>query len=80
MTAQKREEKLLEVPIAISAVTDQAMIDAGAAQLADFLQSSPGVGIIDDQSGTQQIQIRGVSSTYGNATVGYYLDDWGRLN
>jgi outer membrane receptor protein involved in Fe transport len=75
VTAQKREERLLEVPIAISAITGQALADAGAVQLADFLESSPGVGIVDDQSGTQTIQIRGISSTFGNATVGYYLDE-----
>ncbi len=75
VTAQKREERLLDVPIAISAITGQALLDSGASQLADFLESTPGVGIVDDQRGTQNIQIRGISSTYGNATVGYYLDE-----
>lgn len=75
VTAQKREESLLRVPIAISAVTAKTLEDTGAEQLADFLQGSPGVGIIDDGSGTQTIQIRGINSTYGNAPVGYYLDE-----
>lgn len=75
VTAQKREERLLDVPIAISAITSKAMEDSGAAQLADFLESAPGVGIVDDGSGTQNIQIRGINSTYGNAPVGYYLDE-----
>ena len=46
VTAQKRDERLMDVPIAISAFTNDAMIDAGAAQLADFLQTAPGVGIV----------------------------------
>jgi len=75
VTAQKREERLLDVPIAISAITSKTLVDSGAAQLADFLESAPGVGIIDDESGTQNIQIRGINSTYGNAPVGYYLDE-----
>ncbi len=75
VTAQKREERLLEVPIAISAFTNQNLVDSGASQLADFLERAPGVGIVDNQSGTQTIQVRGISSTYGNATVGYYLDE-----
>ena len=75
VTAQKREERLLDVPIAISAFTDDALTDAGAVQLADFLQTAPGVGIVDNQSGTQNIQIRGVNSTFGDAPVGYYLDE-----
>ena len=62
VTAQKREERLMDVPIAISAFTNEAMIDSGAAQLADFLQTAPGVGIVDNQSGSQNIQIRGVNS------------------
>ncbi len=75
VTAQKREERLLDVPIAISAFTNAALVDTGAAQLADFLESAPGVGIVDSQNGTQSIQIRGINSTYGNAPVGYYLDE-----
>ncbi len=75
VTAQKREERLLDVPIAISAYTAGALSDAGASQLADFIASAPGVGIVDNESGTQTVQIRGISSTFGNATVGYYLDE-----
>jgi iron complex outermembrane receptor protein len=75
VTAQKRAERILDVPIAISAISDETLRDTGATQLSDFLESSPGVGIVDDGSGTQQIQIRGISSTYGNAPVGYYLDE-----
>lgn len=75
VTAQKREERLSDVPIAISAFTNTALIDIGANQLADFLQTAPGVGIVDNQSGTQNIQIRGINSTFGNAPIGYYLDE-----
>jgi outer membrane receptor protein involved in Fe transport len=75
VTAQRRAENVLEVPIAISVFNSESLRDTGAAQLADFLQSAPGVGIVDDQSGTQNVQIRGINSTYGNAPVGYYLDE-----
>ncbi|RPH97389.1 MAG: TonB-dependent receptor [Lysobacterales bacterium] len=75
VTAQKRDERLIDVPISITAFTNTMMVDTGAAQLADFLQTAPGVSIVDSQSGTQNIQIRGINSTYGNALVGYYLDE-----
>ncbi len=75
VTAQKREQRLLDVPIAISAVTSANMQDAGSAQLADFLQAAPGVGIVDDNSGLQFIHIRGINSTFGNAPIGFYLDE-----
>lgn len=75
VTAQRREEALMDVPISISAFTDDALFDAGADSLADFLQTAPGVGIVDGQSGTQNIQIRGINSVAGNSPVGYYLDE-----
>lgn len=75
VTAQKREERLMDVPISISAFTQGALYDAGADSLADFLQTAPGVGIVDGQSGTQNIQIRGINSVAGNSPVGYYLDE-----
>jgi outer membrane receptor protein involved in Fe transport len=75
VTAQKRDERLVDVPISLTAFTNSMLVDSGASQLADFLQSAPGVGIIDNQSGQQNIQIRGINSTYGNAVVGYYLDE-----
>ena len=75
VTAQKRSERLIDVPIAIAAFSDQALADTGAAQLSDFLQTAPGVGIVDNRNGTQNIQIRGINSVYGNAPIGYYLDE-----
>ncbi len=75
VTAQKRDERLVDVPIALTAFTSAMLADTGAAQLSDFLQSAPGVGIVDNQSGQQNIQIRGINSTFGNAVVGYYLDE-----
>lgn len=65
----------MDVPISISAFTDSALSDIGATGLADFLQTAPGVGIVDNQSGTQNIQIRGINSVAGNSPVGYYLDE-----
>ncbi len=75
VTAQKRDQRLLDVPISMTAFTSGMLEDTGAAQLSDFLQTAPGVGIIDSESGTQNIQIRGINSIYGNAVVGYYLDE-----
>ena len=70
VTAQKRTERLIDVPLSITAFSGQSIVDSGAVQLSDFIQTAPGVGIVDDQSGTQNIQIRGINSTFGNAPVG----------
>jgi iron complex outermembrane receptor protein len=75
VTAQKREERLLDVPIAISAFSGARLEATGASQLSDFLATAPGVGIVDSGDGTQSIQIRGISAFAGDATVGFYMDE-----
>jgi iron complex outermembrane receptor protein len=75
VTATKRAERILDVPQSITAFTSDRMRERGSVQLADFLQAAPGVSIVDTQSGTQNIQIRGINSTFGDAPIGYYLDE-----
>ncbi len=76
VTAQKRTERAIDVPLSISAFTNESMMDAGVSQLADFLESAPGVGAVDSGGPTQQaIQIRGINSVIGDAPIGYYLDE-----
>lgn len=75
VTATKRAERILDVPQSITAFTSARMREQGSVQLADFLQAAPGVSIVDTQAGTQNIQIRGINSTFGDAPIGYYLDE-----
>ncbi|MFC4311953.1 TonB-dependent receptor domain-containing protein [Steroidobacter flavus] len=75
VTATKRAERILDVPQSITAFTNDRMREQGAVQLADFLQAAPGVSVVDTQAGTQSIQIRGINSTFGDAPIGYYLDE-----
>jgi outer membrane receptor protein involved in Fe transport len=76
VTARKREERAIDVPIAVTAVSGAALEKRGAANLADFLQEVPGVGIYDGGSalGTK-ITIRGISTSLGANENGFYLDD-----
>jgi iron complex outermembrane receptor protein len=75
VTALKREQSLMETPIAVSAFTGDWLEEIGASDLADFLQSAPGTSIVDSSNGDQSISIRGISSLYGDSPVGYYLDE-----
>ena len=75
VTAQKRSERLIDVPISMAAITERAMRDAGASQLGEVLGTVPGVSLVDSGSGSQNINIRGINSVYGNSPVGYYLDE-----
>jgi iron complex outermembrane recepter protein len=76
VTALKRGESAIsDTPIAISAFSGDSLERQGADALSDFLQTAPGAGIIETQTGTNIIQIRGISAQIGDATVGFYLDD-----
>ncbi|WP_232494689.1 TonB-dependent receptor [Novosphingobium kaempferiae] len=76
VTARKREERAIDVPIAVTAISGATLEKRGARNLADFLQEAPGVGIYDGGSalGTK-ITIRGISTSLGANENGFYLDD-----
>lgn len=76
VTAQKREQTLLEVPAAVQAFTGAQLESAGIADLKDLIRSIPGASEGRSTSaGTRSFQIRGVTSLYGDSTVGYFLDE-----
>ena len=75
VTARKREERSIDVPIAITAVSGETLEQRGVRNIAEFLQEAPGVGIYDRGDGISKVTIRGVSTSLGANENGYYLDD-----
>src|ERR1700728_1012702 len=75
VTAQKREERLQDVPLSITALSDQTMERMGIQSLADIGRSVPGLNIVTIGPGQNEIIIRGISSAGGIPTTGFYLDD-----
>ena len=77
VTAQKREQRLLDVPLAIQAISGADLEAAGDTQLNDVVKEIPGAASVSRSGpGYETISIRGISSgTTGDATVGYYIDD-----
>ena len=79
VTAQKREERLKEVPLAITAVTSEDLERSGANALRDVVSLTPSVTFSQSQGPVQSnIAIRGVGSSGGVAglepSVGVYVD------
>jgi outer membrane receptor protein involved in Fe transport len=76
VTATKREEKLKDVPIAISVLTGTQLTEQHIQDVEDLSRAVPGL-TFSTQGGDGQdtISIRGVSSNVGSQTVGIYLDD-----
>ncbi len=73
VTSTRREESLSKVPISVTAMTQEDMDTKGVKDIADIVRFTPGIAI--DNSGTNNISIRGISSTGGAGTTGIYIDD-----
>lgn len=75
VTAQKREQRLQEVPAAISAVTGATLSDMGAQSFTDYARSIPGLTFQDAGAGRQIPTIRGINPSAGAPAVAYYIDE-----
>src|ERR1700691_5267670 len=73
VTATRKEESLSKVPISVTALTSEMMDVRGIKDFQDVARFTPGVQI--DNTGTNNIAIRGIASTGGAGTTGIYLDD-----
>ncbi len=73
VTATRHEESLSKVPISVTALTQEAMDIRGIKDIQDVARFTPGVRI--DNTGTNNISIRGISSSGGAGTTGIYIDD-----
>ncbi len=76
VTARKRDERLQDVPAAVSAFTELAIEDAGIERAADFLQLTPNVTFASSESvGVNFLTIRGVSQVRnGESPVAVVVD------
>ncbi|MFC4314165.1 TonB-dependent receptor [Steroidobacter flavus] len=75
VTARKRDERQLDVPIAMNAVTGDQIEAMGLRNVVDVINTTPGATSIDNGGGFTQVQIRGVSSSLGGNDNGYYVDE-----
>jgi len=73
VTATRREESISKVPISITAFSQDSLDQRGIRDLTELVRFTPGVSI--DTTGTNQISIRGISSSAGAGTTGIYIDD-----
>jgi outer membrane receptor protein involved in Fe transport len=80
VTAQKREEAINDVPIAISAFTGDALKDLGIQDTRDLGNVVPGFTYADSGYNTPIYQLRGVGfnekSQTASSTVGVYEDEF----
>ena len=76
VTAQKREQRLIEVPVAITAMSGEELQQRGLSSVQDISFAVPGLTMREDGPGSYTIFMRGLSNQYGSdALVGVYLDE-----
>jgi outer membrane receptor protein involved in Fe transport len=79
VTAQRREESILKVPISITAYSTEQMDKQGIRGIRDLSRLTPSLTFtrtagVSGNNGTN-IAIRGISSDVGAATTAIYIDD-----
>jgi outer membrane receptor protein involved in Fe transport len=76
VTAQKRAEDQQDVPISISVVSGQALVESGATQLTEIAGYVPGLHVSSfGAPGQTQVSLRGIAPLGAGASVGTYVDD-----
>lgn len=76
VTANKRGERLLDVPSAVQAITSETVEQIGIRDINEVIAFVPGAS--EDLSfgaGLRQYQLRGIPQGPGDPTIGYYVDD-----
>jgi iron complex outermembrane recepter protein len=77
VTAQKRSERLRDVPVPVSAISGDYLTDRNQLRLQDYYAKIPGLSFTVAGNGNEPVvSIRGVTTgTESNPTVGIVIDD-----
>lgn len=75
VTAQKREERLQDVPVPMTVLGSEALVKSGQVRLRDYFSKVPGLSLSTDPQGEVQVTLRGIGTGSGNPSIGVTLDD-----
>jgi outer membrane receptor protein involved in Fe transport len=76
VTAQKREERLLEVPVPVSVISTQRLSESNQLRIQDFFSKVPGLNFTLANGAMPSITLRGLATTStGTPTAGIVIDD-----
>jgi iron complex outermembrane receptor protein len=76
VTAQKRDQRLQDVPVPVTVVNAQALVDSNQLRVQDYYTQVPGLSASLNNSGAANLAIRGITTGDGaNPTVGVVVDD-----
>src|SRR3954471_7971517 len=75
VTAQKRSERLLDVPQSVSVISGESLENSHAQRLSDYLTRVPSANVVEGQAGQSRIVLRGINTGGVGATVTTYIDE-----
>lgn len=75
VNAQRRSERLEDVPISVSALDQSAISKFAITDIQDISRLTPGVDATVSFGGQSVVSIRGIVWNVGAATTGIYIDD-----
>lgn len=77
VTAEKRSERLQDVPMSLTALSGEALESSKSTRLEDFVGKVPGLTLIDDGALGSQVVIRGITTGVlaVNSSVATYIDE-----
>ena len=76
VTAQKRTERLQDVPVPVTAISADTLIDSNQLRIQDYYTRVPGLSVTPNVTSTTSLTIRGISTGgFNNPTVGVTVDD-----
>lgn len=74
VTALRRESTVQTTPMAITALSEETLVNAGVSDILDYAKLAPSLRIIDLGPGQRRVSLRGIQAS-GESTVGTYFDD-----
>jgi len=76
VTAQKREERLQDVPVSVTAISSQTLLESNQLRLQDYYTLIPGLSVAPSAQSQELVTIRGITTGLNsNPAVGVVVDD-----
>ncbi len=75
ITAQKRSQRLIDVPQSVSVISGDSLDNQHAERLSDYLTRIPSANVVESQAGNARIVLRGINTGGVGATVATYIDE-----
>jgi iron complex outermembrane recepter protein len=76
VTAEKKTENLIDVPVPVTAIGAQSLLESNQLKLEDYFTQVPGLTVTPSGYGSPQLSIRGITTGgFVNPSVGITVDD-----